>query len=180
MPDGDHAAFVERTAPPVPRGAIRDVDGRVLGTHDGVHRFTVGQRKGLGLSSRIPLYVVGIDAGDGDGHRRPARGARARAADRVGRQLDRRRVAGRRVRAPRAQIRHRHREAAGDDHAARRRPRRRSTSTSRRPPSRPARRSSSTTATWCLGGGWIEWDVVRGLGVLESSVQRRAMSSHSG
>ena len=43
-------------------GSIRDTEGRELGRHDGVHRFTVGQRKGLGLSSPIPLYVVGIDA----------------------------------------------------------------------------------------------------------------------
>jgi tRNA-specific 2-thiouridylase len=33
----------------------------VLGRHEGIHRFTIGQRKGLGLSSPIPLYVVGID-----------------------------------------------------------------------------------------------------------------------
>jgi tRNA-specific 2-thiouridylase len=37
----------------------------VVGTHDGVHRFTVGQRKGLGLSSPVRLYVVGIDAEQG-------------------------------------------------------------------------------------------------------------------
>jgi len=44
------------------RLTIRDTEGRLVGTHAGVHRFTVGQRKGLGLSSPIPLYVVGIDA----------------------------------------------------------------------------------------------------------------------
>lgn len=62
VPDGNHAAFVERAAGQRSVGAIRDLDGRVVGRHDGVHRFTVGQRKGLGLSSPIPLYVVGIDA----------------------------------------------------------------------------------------------------------------------
>ena len=65
VPDGNHAAFVERQgmAAAMKRGgAIRDVTGRVVGRHDGVHRFTVGQRKGLGLSSPIPLYVVGLDA----------------------------------------------------------------------------------------------------------------------
>ncbi len=36
--------------------------GETLGAHGGVHRFTVGQRKGLGLSAGVPLYVVGIDA----------------------------------------------------------------------------------------------------------------------
>jgi tRNA-specific 2-thiouridylase len=63
VPDGDYAAFVEREAPSLTRaGAIVDPDGRVLGTHDGVHRFTIGQRKGLRLSSSEPLYVIGIDA----------------------------------------------------------------------------------------------------------------------
>jgi tRNA-uridine 2-sulfurtransferase len=60
--DGDHAAFLEKQGAQVPGGEIRGVDGAVLGHHAGVHRFTVGQRKGLGLSSPIPLYVVGIDA----------------------------------------------------------------------------------------------------------------------
>jgi tRNA-uridine 2-sulfurtransferase len=60
--DGDHAAFLERHAPMAGAGVIRDSSGRVLGKHEGVHHFTVGQRKGLGLSSSIPLYVVGIDA----------------------------------------------------------------------------------------------------------------------
>lgn len=60
--DGDHASFLERQAPMAGAGAIRDGAGQVLGRHEGVHRFTVGQRKGLGLSSPIPLYVVGIDA----------------------------------------------------------------------------------------------------------------------
>ena len=58
---GEHASFIERHAA-APGGPIRDVGGNVVGHHEGVHRFTVGQRKGLGLSSPIPLYVVGIDA----------------------------------------------------------------------------------------------------------------------
>ncbi|MEO7271410.1 MAG: tRNA 2-thiouridine(34) synthase MnmA [Vicinamibacterales bacterium] len=62
VPDGDQAAFVEKHGGGGAGGAIRDVEGRVVGAHAGVHRFTVGQRKGLGLSSPIPLYVVGIDA----------------------------------------------------------------------------------------------------------------------
>jgi len=44
------------------RGEIVDVEGRVLGEHDGVHRFTVGQRKGLGVPHRLPLYVAALDA----------------------------------------------------------------------------------------------------------------------
>jgi tRNA-uridine 2-sulfurtransferase len=62
---GDHAAFVERRAPElVGAGVITDRDGRVLGRHEGTHRFTIGQRKGLGLSAGVPLYVVDIDAAD--------------------------------------------------------------------------------------------------------------------
>jgi tRNA-specific 2-thiouridylase len=62
--DGDHAAFLERRGGMAGAGTIRDLAGREVGRHAGVHRFTVGQRKGLGLSSPVPLYVVGIDAGD--------------------------------------------------------------------------------------------------------------------
>ena len=61
VPDGDYASFVERKAPDAARpGTVVDNDGRVLGTHAGVHRFTIGQRKGLGLSSTEPLYVLAI------------------------------------------------------------------------------------------------------------------------
>jgi tRNA-specific 2-thiouridylase len=43
-------------------GAIVDGDGNVVGIHDGQHRFTVGQRRGIGLAAREPLYVIGKDA----------------------------------------------------------------------------------------------------------------------
>ena len=67
IPDGDYAAFVERNAPAVPRtGRVVDEHGRILGTHAGVHRFTIGQRKGLGIASTIPLYVLHIDAEAGN------------------------------------------------------------------------------------------------------------------
>jgi tRNA-specific 2-thiouridylase len=58
---GEHAGFVGRRAE-IPSGVIQDREGHVLGRHEGVHRFTIGQRKGLGLSSGVPLYVVNIDA----------------------------------------------------------------------------------------------------------------------
>ena len=64
VPGGDHAAFLQEHGVESTDGTIRDVEGRILGGHGGIHRFTVGQRKGLGLSSPIPLYVVGIDAGE--------------------------------------------------------------------------------------------------------------------
>jgi tRNA-specific 2-thiouridylase len=63
VPDGDYAAFVARREPEVARpGPVVHVDGRTLGTHGGVHHYTVGQRKGLGVSAPAPLYVIRIDA----------------------------------------------------------------------------------------------------------------------
>ncbi len=63
VPDGDYAAFVERESPALATaGNIVNQAGDTMGTHGGVHRFTVGQRKGLGLSAGVPLYVVNIDA----------------------------------------------------------------------------------------------------------------------
>ncbi len=61
VPDGDYAAFVERNSAAVDRsGPIVSRQGQALGRHDGVHRFTIGQRKGLGLSAPRPLYVLAV------------------------------------------------------------------------------------------------------------------------
>jgi tRNA-uridine 2-sulfurtransferase len=61
VPDGDYAGFVERNAPAEDRsGPIVDAGGREIGRHRGVHRFTVGQRRGLGLASARPLYVLAV------------------------------------------------------------------------------------------------------------------------
>jgi tRNA-uridine 2-sulfurtransferase len=61
VPDGDYARFVEKQSAPEDRsGPIVDTDGRTLGQHGGVHQFTVGQRKGLGLSTPTPLYVLRV------------------------------------------------------------------------------------------------------------------------
>lgn len=65
VPDGDYAAFVEKLAGPQPEGEIVTAAGESLGRHQGVHRFTVGQRKGLKLSARAPLYVQRLEAGEG-------------------------------------------------------------------------------------------------------------------
>lgn len=61
---GDHRAVVASLAGPGQLGAGEIVDsrGRVLGRHEGIHRFTVGQRRGLGIAAPRPLYVLGIDA----------------------------------------------------------------------------------------------------------------------
>jgi len=49
-----------------PRGAVRDASGRALRAHEGIHAFTVGQRRGLGVASGERLYVTRIDAASGD------------------------------------------------------------------------------------------------------------------
>ena len=63
VPDGNYARVVKRLAPDAARpGDIVDASGRVLGTHPGVIHFTVGQRKGLGISGEAePLYVLALD-----------------------------------------------------------------------------------------------------------------------
>jgi tRNA-specific 2-thiouridylase len=66
VPDGDYAAFVEAHSSSLRSGAIVDEQGQTLATHAGVHRFTVGQRKGLGIAAGTPLYVLSIDAENGD------------------------------------------------------------------------------------------------------------------
>lgn len=60
---GGYAPFLERNAGLGPRpGEIVDTGGRVVGEHSGYWRFTVGQRRGIGLAAPEPLYVVGTDA----------------------------------------------------------------------------------------------------------------------
>lgn len=63
VPDGDYAAVVERLRPEARArgGEIVDLEGRVLGRHAGIHRFTVGQRHGLGIASDRRLYVVRLE-----------------------------------------------------------------------------------------------------------------------
>ncbi|MCI6771921.1 MAG: tRNA 2-thiouridine(34) synthase MnmA [Oscillospiraceae bacterium] len=58
IPDGDYAAFIEKhTGKTFPSGEFVTEDGKVLGTHKGIIRYTVGQRRGLGLALPAPLYV---------------------------------------------------------------------------------------------------------------------------
>ncbi|MCS7316476.1 MAG: tRNA 2-thiouridine(34) synthase MnmA [Bryobacterales bacterium] len=71
IPRGDYPAFIEaylrsRGEPFQPRrGPIVTADGRVLGEHAGVHRYTVGQRRGLGVAAGEPLYVLATDPQQG-------------------------------------------------------------------------------------------------------------------
>ncbi|MBL8963380.1 MAG: tRNA 2-thiouridine(34) synthase MnmA, partial [Phycisphaerae bacterium] len=63
VPDNDYAALVESRRPDTAReGPIVDTAGKVVGTHPGQHRFTIGQRRGLSLSLGSPVYVVARDA----------------------------------------------------------------------------------------------------------------------
>lgn len=63
VPTGRYTDIVARLRPDaLSAGEIVDGNGRVLGTHDGVAHFTIGQRRGLGIASETPLYVVRIDA----------------------------------------------------------------------------------------------------------------------
>jgi tRNA-uridine 2-sulfurtransferase len=67
VPDDDYASFVESRVPQTGGGVITDAEGHVLGRHGGVHRFTVGQRKGLGIAappSGAPRYVLALRSAD--------------------------------------------------------------------------------------------------------------------
>jgi tRNA-specific 2-thiouridylase len=73
IPDGDYAAFIERYCGEIPGtgtdrafspGPIVDTTGRVLGTHSGIHHYTIGQRRGLGIAHSSPLYVLEIHPRD--------------------------------------------------------------------------------------------------------------------
>ncbi len=62
VPDDDYAGFVERRRPDlVQEGAIVDTDGNTVGAHGGHHKFTIGQRRGIGVALGHPLYVIDRD-----------------------------------------------------------------------------------------------------------------------
>ncbi len=84
VPNGDYAAFMDAylrdkgITPEETEGRIVNADGREVGRHAGAHRFTVGQRKGLGIAAKEPLYVIATDSkaqtvtvGSGDDLLRP-------------------------------------------------------------------------------------------------------------
>jgi len=69
VPDGNYAGFIDRylaaedaqgRLPGV--GEIVSASGEVLGQHEGIHHYTIGQRRGLGIAHEKPLYVINIDA----------------------------------------------------------------------------------------------------------------------
>ena len=63
VPNGDYASVIEKFRPnSFSKGNIRNMKGEVIGVHDGVINYTIGQRKGIGISDEKPLYVVKIFA----------------------------------------------------------------------------------------------------------------------
>lgn len=65
VPDGDYPSFIEKnTGKHYPEGNFIDKNGNVLGRHKGVIRYTIGQRRGLGISYSEPLYVSDINVND--------------------------------------------------------------------------------------------------------------------
>ncbi len=69
VPDGQYAAFIEKYAEKDPGTGFRpgnflDRDGNVLGRHEGIIRYTIGQRKGLGIACGEPMYVLALNIAD--------------------------------------------------------------------------------------------------------------------
>jgi len=69
VPDGNYAGFIDRyleaenaTERLPGTGEIVDTNGRVIGRHEGIHRYTIGQRRGMGIANERALYVISIDA----------------------------------------------------------------------------------------------------------------------
>ena len=63
VPNGDYASVIKKYTPEsFKKGDILDTKGNVIGKHDGIINFTIGQRKGIGISHEEPLYVVNIIA----------------------------------------------------------------------------------------------------------------------
>ena len=62
IPDGNYKKFLENNSDLKPNeGNIVNTDGKILGKHLGLHRYTIGQRKGLGISNPVPLFVLGFN-----------------------------------------------------------------------------------------------------------------------
>ena len=62
IPDNDHTSFILNQCPNLKKGKIVDNSGKVRGEHEGIIKYTIGQRKGLGISNPTPLFVTKIDA----------------------------------------------------------------------------------------------------------------------
>ena len=63
VPNGDYASVIQKFRPgSLQKGNIKNLDGKVIGVHDGIINFTIGQRKGIKVSDSEPLYVIKIDS----------------------------------------------------------------------------------------------------------------------
>ena len=63
VPNGDYVSVIEKFRPDsLKKGNIKDLNGKVIGVHDGIVNFTIGQRKGIKISNDEPLYVVKINS----------------------------------------------------------------------------------------------------------------------
>ena len=62
IPDNDYVRFLEECGVTPSSGEIVDIKGNKLGSHDGIHKYTVGQRRGLGIAWKEPLYVTAIES----------------------------------------------------------------------------------------------------------------------
>jgi len=63
VPNGDYASVIQKFKPEsFQKGNIKDLYGKVIGVHDGIINFTIGQRKGIKISDKDPLYVIKIDS----------------------------------------------------------------------------------------------------------------------
>ena len=63
VPNGDYASVIQKFKPEsLRKGNIKDIDGKVIGVHDGIVNFTIGQRKGIKVSDKDPLYVLKINS----------------------------------------------------------------------------------------------------------------------
>ncbi len=65
VPNGDYASVIERIRPgALDKGDIVDINGKVIGKHNGIINYTVGQRRGIGIAHAEPLYVIKINPAD--------------------------------------------------------------------------------------------------------------------
>ena len=63
VPNGDYASVIQKFRPEsFKKGNIKDLNGKVIGVHDGIINFTIGQRKGIKVSDKEPLYVIKINS----------------------------------------------------------------------------------------------------------------------
>jgi len=67
VPNGDYASVIEKLRPnSFSKGNIKDMSGKVIGVHDGIINYTIGQRKGIKISDKDPLYVIKINADENE------------------------------------------------------------------------------------------------------------------